>query len=404
MSKTTIIPIGPYHALQEEPEFFRLHVEGETVVGLDIELGYNHRGIEKLSESKHYDQTVFLVERICGICSTSHPFACVQAIEDAGDIEVPERALYIRSTVGELERIHSHLLWLGLAGHFLGFNTVWMWVWRHREDLLNILELITGNRNHYGMMKAGGVRRDIKTEDIPKIQIMLDGLKAPLQLFYRTVSEDPVLQARTKGVGKLSRQQVLDYCALGPTARASGVDIDVRRDHPHAAYGLVNWKVITAQNGDVFDKTVVRILEMFESIKIIEQCLHKLKTVPGPVDSNPKEVKAGEGIGHYEAPRGEVIHFIQSDGSNRPARHKIRAPSFMNVITDREAVIGQSVADATIILAAVDPCYCCTERLAAFDAGSKQRRWSAMELIKLSQQKTEHLKKILGSSGPQFPA
>lgn len=404
MSKTTIIPIGPYHALQEEPEFFRLHVEGETVVGLDIELGYNHRGIEKLSESKHYDQTVFLVERICGICSTSHPFACVQAIEDAGDIEVPERALYIRSTVGELERIHSHLLWLGLAGHFLGFNTVWMWVWRHREDLLNILELITGNRNHYGMMKAGGVRRDIKTEDIPKIQVMLDGLKAPLQLFYRTVSEDPVLQARTKGVGKLSRQQVLDYCALGPTARASGVDIDVRRDHPHAAYGLVNWQVITAQNGDVFDKTVVRILEMFESIKIIEQCLQKLKTVPGPVDSNPKEVKAGEGIGHYEAPRGEVIHFIQSDGSNRPARHKIRAPSFMNVITDREAVIGQSVADATIILAAVDPCYCCTERLAAFDAGSKRRRWSAMELIKLSQQKTEHLKKILGSSGPQFPA
>ena len=125
--KTTIIPVGPYHPLQEEPEFFKLYVEGETVVGLDIELGYNHRGIEKLSESKDYEETIFLVERVCGICSTSHPMACVQAVEEAGRIEVPERALYIRSVVGELERIHSHLLWLGLAGHFLGFNTVWMW-------------------------------------------------------------------------------------------------------------------------------------------------------------------------------------------------------------------------------------------------------------------------------------
>ena len=151
MTKRTIIPIGPYHALQEEPEFFKLHVEGERVVHLDIEIGYNHRGIEKLSESKDFEETIFMVERICGICSTSHPIACVQAIEEAGEIEVPERALFIRSTIGELERLHSHFLWLGLAGHFLGFNTIWMWAWRYREDLLNILELITGNRNHYGL-------------------------------------------------------------------------------------------------------------------------------------------------------------------------------------------------------------------------------------------------------------
>ena len=137
--KTTIVPIGPYHPLQEEPEFFKLYVEGEKVVGLDVELGYNHRGIEKLSESKDYEETIFLVERVCGICSTSHPMACVQAIEEAGEIEVPERALFIRSLIGELERIHSHLLWLGLAGHFLGFNTVWMWAWRYREEVLTVM-------------------------------------------------------------------------------------------------------------------------------------------------------------------------------------------------------------------------------------------------------------------------
>lgn len=400
MAKTTIVPIGPYHALQEEPEFFRLHVEGERVVGLDIELGYNHRGIEKLSEARSYDQTVFLVERICGICSTSHPIACVQAIEDAGGIEVPERALYIRSVIGEMERINSHMLWLGLAGHFLGFNTVWMWAWRFREDLLNIFELITGNRNHYGIMKAGGVRRDIKMEDIPTIQNMLSNLNGPLNLFKDAVVDDPLIHARTKGVGVLTKQQIIDYCALGPTARASGVDIDVRRDHPHAAYGLVDWNVITAENGDVFDKTVVRLLEMFESIRIIEQCLDTLKTIPGPFDSNPKMVEPGEGIGQYEAPRGEVFHYIRSDGTNRPARHKVRAPSFMNVITDREAVLGETVADATIILAAVDPCYCCTERMAAVDVSTGGNMLSSGQLIQLSREKTERLKREMGVDGP----
>jgi membrane-bound hydrogenase subunit alpha len=399
MSKTTIIPIGPYHPLQEEPEFFKLHVEGETVVGLDIELGYNHRGIEKLSEAKTFEQTVFLVERICGICSSSHPIACVQAVEDAGDVEVPERALYIRSVIGELERLHSHLLWLGLAGHFLGFNTVWMWVWRYREPVLDLFEMITGNRNHYGMMKPGGVHRDINVADLPAIQKVLDGLKKPLALFRDAVIDDPVIHARLEGVGVLTRQQIIDYCALGPTARASGVKIDVRKDHPHAAYGMVDWDVITGQNGDVFDKAVVRILEMFQSIRIVEQCINKLKTVPGPFDSNPKEIKPGEGIGHYEAPRGEVFHYIRSDGSNRPARHKIRAPSFMNVATNREAVLGESVADATIILAAVDPCYCCTERMAVVDETGK-RLLSSNELINLSKQKTEWIKKELGAPGP----
>ena len=402
MAKRTIIPIGPYHALQEEPEFFKLYVEGETVVGLDIELGYNHRGIEKLSESKTFEQTVFLVERICGICSTSHPIACVQAIEDAGEVEVPERALYIRSLIGELERLHSHLLWLGLAGHFLGFNTVWMWVWRYREDVLNIMELICGNRNHYAMMKPGGVRRDIKKEDIPAIQKMLDGLHGPLKLFRDAIVDDPVIHARLKGVGVLSEQQITDYGALGPTARASGVAIDVRRDHPHAAYGLVDWDVITAGNGDVFDKAVVRIGEMFQSIRIVEQCLEKLKTVPGPIDSNPKEIKPGEGIGHYEAPRGEVFHYIRSDGTNRPARHKVRAPSYMNVLTDREAVLGGTVADATITLAAVDPCYCCTERMAALDAKSGERVLTSKELIRLSQERTEEVKRMLGAEGPML--
>jgi NADH-quinone oxidoreductase subunit D len=404
MTRRTIIPIGPYHALQEEPEFFKLHVEGETVVGLDIELGYNHRGIEKLSESKTYEETVFLVERICGICSTSHPIACVQAAEDAGSVPVPERALFIRSMVGELERIHSHLLWLGLAGHFLGFNTLWMWAWRFREDVLNVLELITGNRNHYAMMKPGGVRRDINDTDLPSILEVLKGLDKPLKLFRDAVIEDPLVHARTKGVGVLTREKAIAYGALGPTARASDYDIDVRRDHPHAAYDRIDWDVVTTKNGDVFDKAVVRILEMFESVRIIEQCANQLKTVRGPVDSNPEVIRAGDGIGHYEAPRGEVFHYMRSDGSNRPVRHKVRAPSFMNVPTNRETAIGGSVADATIVLAAVDPCYCCTERMAvAVDSPGGEKLWGARELIRMSQEKTHRLMEESGWRGPAPP-
>ncbi|MDI6641205.1 MAG: nickel-dependent hydrogenase large subunit [Elusimicrobiota bacterium] len=393
--KRTVIPIGPYHPLQEEPEFFKLYVEGEKVTGLEIELGYNHRGIEKLSESKHFDQVTFLVERICGICSTSHPFAYVNAVEDLAGIEIPIRAKYIRSIIGELERLHSHLLWLGLAGHFLGYNTVWMWAWKYREPVLDILELITGNRQHYAMFKIGGVRQDIVKEDIPKIWKMCNDLLPIVDMFKGAVMDDPVIHARTKGVGVLTKQEAIDWCVVGPTARASGVDIDVRRDDPqNSAYGLVDWKVIVLQNGDVFDKTAVRILEMYESIKIIKCCLESLKKEPeGEIDTKVKEIPPGEGIGRYEAPRGEVFHYVRSDGTNRPVRHKIRAPSYMNVPSNQVAAIRGTISDAAITLAAVDPCYCCTERCAVIDIGSDKKILTGEDLIRLSQEKTEKIRK-----------
>ncbi|MFQ5867263.1 MAG: nickel-dependent hydrogenase large subunit [bacterium] len=389
----TIIPVGPYHPLQEEPEFFKLLVEGENVVELEIEIGYNHRGIEKVAEAKSYDQVIFLVERVCGICSTSHPIASVNAMEDLGNIKVPERALYIRSIIAELERLHSHLLWLGLAGHFIGYNTVWMWAWKYREPVLDICERISGNRNHYAMMKAGGVRRDIDNNDIPHIMKMVDDLLPVLDMFRGAVMDDPVIAARTKGVGVLTREDVIEYGALGPTARASGVAIDVRKDDPYAAYPLVDWKAITRPEGDVFAKVVVRILEMYESVKIIKQCLERLKVVGGEIDAKVKEIPPGEGIGHHEAPRGEVFHYVRSDGSNRPVRYKIRAPSYMNVPTNKKSVVGGTISDATITLAAVDPCYCCTERVAVVDKKTGKKDLTGQDLIKLSQEKTFKIKK-----------
>ncbi|HOX54532.1 MAG TPA: nickel-dependent hydrogenase large subunit [Candidatus Omnitrophota bacterium] len=391
MSHKVVIPIGPYHPLQEEPEFFRLYVEGEKVVDIDIVIGYVHRGIEQLSETKHFDQVAFLVERICGICSTSHPFAYVNAIDDLTKVEVPQRALYIRTIIAELERIHSHLLWLGLAGHFIGYNTVWMWSWKYREPVLDIFELISGNRNHYAMMKPGGVRRDIKEEDIPRIKKCVDDLVPILNMFKGAVMDDPVIQARTKGVGVLTKQQAIAYSAVGPTARASGVKIDVRKDHPYGAYNFLDWNIITQEDGDVFAKLIVRVLEMYESIKIIRQCLDKMPK--GPIDANLKDIPEGEGIGHIEAPRGECFHYIRSDGTNRPIRHKIRAPSYMNVASNKVSAVGGTISDAAITLAAVDPCYCCTERVAVFNKGSDKKILNGWDLIKLSQEKTEKLRK-----------
>lgn len=395
MSK--IIPIGPYHPLQEEPELFKLYCEGEIVKDIKWETGYNHRGIEKLSESKTFDQVFFLVERICGICSTSHPFAFANCMEEIAGIDIPDRAKYIRSIIGELERLHSHLLWVGLAGHFLGYNTVFMWAWKYREPVLDLLEMITGNRNSYAMFKIGGVRRDIENDKIAEIQETLGQLKKKTDLLVGAVMDDPVIHARTKGVGILTKEDIINYGAVGPTARASGVDVDVRRDDPYAAYPLVSWKVITASNGDVFDKAEVRLLEMYESISIIEQCLEGLKRKKeGEIDVSIDEVPEGMGTGRAEAPRGEVFHFVKTDGSNYPVRHKVRAPSYVNIATFKKSCVGQTISDATISLAAVDPCYCCTERMAvAYDAITGKKLLNGNELVRLSQMKTEEIRKEL---------
>ena len=389
----SVITIGPYHPLQEEPELFQLTVEGETVVDIEVSVGYNHRGIEKLSERKPFDQSTFVIERICGICSTSHPFAYTQAVEDIIPVEVPERAKYIRTIIAEGERIHSHLLWFGLAGHFLGYNTVYMWMWRLREEILDVMEILSGNRNNYAMFKPGGVRRDIKPEDIPLAIKKIDSILPTVDRLKGAILDDPVLHARLKGIGTLTKEEAIAYCALGPTSRASGVARDVRKDAPYAAYDRVDWNMIVTANGDVWDKAVVRLLELYESIKIMKNCL--LNLPGGEIDLKIKSIPPGEGIGAHEAPRGETFHYVRSDGTNRPARHKVRAPTFMNLPTLKATVPGSSISDAAIILAAIDPCYCCTERLAVRSTDGK-KLFGGDELLRLSREKTTRILKEAG--------
>ncbi|MCD6307620.1 MAG: nickel-dependent hydrogenase large subunit, partial [Candidatus Latescibacteria bacterium] len=363
--KKTIIPLGPFHPLLEEAEYFKLYVEGETVVDVDLRVGYMHRGIEKLSTEKNWDQSTFVVERICGICSTSHPIAFVNAVEDLGGFEIPERAKYIRCIICELERIHSHLLWVGLAGHFIGYDTLFMWAWKYREPVLDICEKLTGNRNHYAMMKPGGVRRDIDNGDFPWVHKEMDKVIGEMEMLAGAVIDDPVLHARTKNIGVLTKEDAIAYGTVGPTVRASGIPDDIRVDDPYAAYDRIDWKVITWDSGDVFAKAVVRILEIIESARIIKQCMDEMPD--GPIDANIRAVPAGEGIGHAEAPRGEVYHYVRGDGGNSAIRHKIRAPSYVNIPSFKATCVGHTISDVALITAAVDPCYCCTERMAVFD-------------------------------------
>ncbi len=390
MSKNKI-PIGPFHPLLEEAEYFELTVDGETVVDIDLEIGWMHRGHEFISEQKSFTQSIYLVERICGICSTSHPLACVHAVEDIDNIDIPLRARYIRTLVGELERIHSHLLWLGLAGHFIGYDTLWMWAWKYREPVLRMCEIVSGNRNHYGIMRVGGVAKDVDTGAIPDLMKNLDMIDSKIVMVANAAKDDPVLKARLKGVGVLSYEDAIAYCATGPTSRASGVPSDIRRDDPTDAYDLVDFDVIVASNGDVYDKLVVRLLETIESTKIIRQCIEKLKTVKGPILNNVKEISPGEGIGRYEAPRGEVFHYMRSDGTNRPIRHKVRAPSYVNIPTYSASCKGISVSDALITLAAVDPCYCCTERSLKIKDIKKNK--CSFNLLDLSRSKTKRIRR-----------
>jgi membrane-bound hydrogenase subunit alpha len=389
-----VLPVGPFHPLQEEMEFFQLTVDGEIVTDIDMRISYNHRGIEKISESLQFDQVPFLVSRVCGICSASHPLAYINAMEELAGVTPPDRAMYVRVIINELERIHSHLLWVGLAGHFIGYDTVFMWAWRYREPVLDMLEEISGNRNQYGNVKVGGCREDIPDEIIPKMQKELDIIRKKTEMLTKAVLDDPVIHARLKGLGILSKEDAIRYAVTGPTARGSGVPIDVRRDDPYAAYGDLDWNVITQPEGDVFAKAVVRLLETLESVKIIKQALDKLPS--GPVAVEVKEIPAGDAVGRAEAPRGETFHYVRSDGGNRPVRHKVRAPSYVNVPSFRASCIGEHIADVTITLASVDPCYSCTERMAVVDSRNNViHDYDA--LLKLSREKTARISRELGA-------
>jgi membrane-bound hydrogenase subunit alpha len=362
MAARVKIPIGPQHPALKEPESFKITLSGERIVESDMRLGYNHRGIEKAAEGRTYVQDIYLLERVCGICSHSHSTCFIQAVEEIAGLEVPPRGQYIRTLIAELERIHSHLLWLGVAGHEVGFDTLLMYSWRDREVVMDTLASLSGNRVNYGMNTIGGVRRDFTREQLNDLLKVMDVLEERTKYYIEVATQEPTLIARLSGVGALSHDDALKLGAVGPTGRASNVDRDVRRDDPYAAYKDLSFKVITDTHNDVYGRTIVRVLELMESYKIIRQIVAQIPDGPVTVKA-PRKIPAGEAVSRYEAPRGEDVHYVKANGTDKPERVKVRAPTLANLQSVTKMLENNNLADVPITLAAIDPCFSCTDRM-----------------------------------------
>jgi Ni,Fe-hydrogenase III large subunit/Ni,Fe-hydrogenase III component G len=359
--KLVNIVVGPQHPALLEPEKFQIKVDGETVNDVEPRIGYVHRGVEKASEQRTYLQDVYLVERICGICNSCHAACFVETVEKIMSVEVPARAKYIRTIILELNRLHSHLLLLGHAGLEIGYETLFQYMWRDREPIMDLTEMLTGNRVISSAMTVGGVRRDLSETDVPKIKTRLEALMKKMDFYQKLYDSEPSFRMRTRKVGVLSKEDALRLCVVGPVARASGVNMDVRKDDPYEAYGEIPFKVITRTEGDTFARLQVRLDEITESINIIDYAVDHLPSGPYRIKV-PRVVTAGEAVNRVEAPRGELFYYVKSNGTAYPERVKVRTPTFANIPAFIKTAIGGSIADVPANFVSLDPCFSCTDR------------------------------------------
>ena len=359
--ETFSVPIGPQHPALKEPGHFLISVDGEIVTDAVVRLGYAHRGIEKAAEGRNWVQNLYLVERICGICSHIHATAYSLGVERLAGVEVPPRAQAIRVLVAELERIHSHLLWLGVAAHEAGFETLFMYSWRDRETIMDALECFTGNRVNYSANLLGGVKVDVGDEQRTAILKALDYLEPRTHHYMDVVTTDALFLQRTRGIGVMTRAQAELMGAVGPTARASGVPRDVRVEAPYAAYGSYPLSMVLDNRGDLEARFVVRLNELFECYRLVREILNTLP--PGELQAKmPRRVPEGETVSRVEAPRGELFYFIKSNGTDKPERLKVRTPTVFNLMSVVKLAIGHQLADVPMILAGIDPCFSCNDR------------------------------------------
>ena len=357
-----IVPIGPYHPALEEPIHANLVTEGEIIKDAEVFVGYNHRGIEKLATERNAIQTLVLVERVCGICSHSHALTYAMTVEAINGVTVPKRGEYIRVITSELERLHSHFLWLGIACHIIGHDSMFMHIWDEREIIMDLLEKLSGNRVNYAMVTIGGARRDIDDDLKREILKGLEALKKPMDRIVEIALTDKTIALRTKGIGVMPTADAIRMGAVGPHARASGVKIDVRKDSPYCSYEDFDFDVPVCDSCDVFARVVVRALECYESIKIIEQALNRLPD--GPINNGNKipKIQVGQATARHEAPRGQLSHMVVGNGTLNNHRVSIHVPSYKNTPTVPFMLRGNAVADAGLIIASIDPCFSCLDR------------------------------------------
>lgn len=365
--ETTVVPLGPLHITSDEPGHFRLFVDGEDIIDADYRMFYVHRGMEKVAETRMgYDEVTFLADRVCGICGYAHSVAYANSVENALGIEVPLRGQAIRSILLETERLHSHLLNLGLACHFVGFDTGFMQFFRIREKSMMLAEMLTGNRKTYAINLIGGVRRDIlgeqKARTLTTVRELRDDVTRLVDMLISTAN----VEGRVKGVGILDPQVARDYSPVGPLVRGSGHRRDTRVLHPFQGYKLTDLGINTGDGCDVLARTLVRVQEVFDSIGLIEALLTDTPT--GPILTEDfTYVPHKFALGFTEAPRGEDIHWSMTGDNQKLHRWRCRASTYANWPVLRYMLRGNTVSDAPLIVASIDPCYSCTDRVTVVD-------------------------------------
>jgi membrane-bound hydrogenase subunit alpha len=412
MSKTIPVyqtSLGPTHPAFKEPIHLTFDITGEKVLKADFAPGQAHRGVEWMGMRRNPIQILYLAERICGICGITHALAFSRACEQIAGIEVPARAHWIRTICCELERIHSHLLWAGVAAHELGFDSLFYLTWKARERVLDLMEDITGNRIHYAIIQIGGVRRDLDADRIAAIKEACGFYEGIFGELAKCLLDDSSIKLRCRDVGVLTAAEALSLSAVGPTARASGVPSDVRADHPYAAYTEIPVEPILPTvhgegiHGDVYDRIIVRAYEIKQSVDIVRACLDNLP--PGPVLAQPKipvllgQLKRaqGEAVGMHEAPRGEVAHYVRLAGAEAPAAWKVKASSYSNYLSWVPMLEGEQVADIPIIAASIDPCISCTDRVSWVAPDGGGGVLTKEELTRRSVEKTRRIQARLAA-------
>jgi hydrogenase-4 component G len=392
-TQSRIVPIGPLHITSDEPGHFRLFVDGERIVDADYRMFYVHRGMEKLAETRMgYNEVTFLSDRVCGICGFTHSVAYTTSVENALGIYVPQRAHTIRSVLLEVERLHSHLLNIGLASHFTGFDTGFMQFFRVREKSMTMAELLTGARKTYGTNLIGGVRRDfLKEQRVKTIQLVKEMRQDVTQLVDMLLST-PNMEQRTVGVGRLDPQVARDYSPVGPMIRASGFKRDVRFDHPFADYGNLPKTLFTLDGCDVYSRVMVRIKETLDSLSMIEYALDNMPE--GPILTEGFTYQPHKfALGYTEAPRGEDVHWSMLGDNQKLYRWRCRAATYANWPVLRYMLQGNTVSDAPLIIGSLDPCYSCTDRVTLVDV--KKRKAKTVAYKELEQHSIERKHSIM---------
>lgn len=361
-SEKFVVPIGPQHPALKEPGHFEFTVDGEIVTNATARLGFVHRGMEKGVEDRNWTQGLYLMERVCGICSHVHAMAYALGVEKLANVQAPPRAQAIRELVAELERIHSHLLWLGVAAHEGGFDTLFMFSWRDRETVMDLLETITGNRVNYSANILGGVKIDISDAQKDALRRGMDFLEERTKHYLKVVTEDETFLGRTRNIGVMTFDEATLLGAIGPTGRASGVQRDVRVDSPYAGYPDFPVNIVTSDAGDLEARFVVRIKELYESYRLVREIADHMPDGDLTVKV-PRRIPEGEVVSRVEAPRGELFYFMKSNGTDKPDRIKVRTPSLCNWGSVLTTAIGHKLADMPMILAGIDPCFSCNDRM-----------------------------------------